>query len=164
MIDDLPKGKYFNKMLNNLIFIWLTTIIIFIIFNIILRFYKIYRFRYLFTFTIDKFYNVNNNIVAYFIRFKFTSYNLTENSYISLLKTVISLINNNDLTINHNFYLTFFKFNNNTKSLIPISNPYLIKYNQPLNVNYIFNNIKWTELAFTDNNLKDVVIMIKLVN
>ena len=150
-------------MFNNLIFIWLTTIIIFIIFNVIIRIYKTFRFRYLYTFTIDKFYNVNGDTISYFIRFKFKSHNFNKNSHINLIKTIIDLINNNDLKINHNFYLTFFKFNNNTNSLVAISNPYFIKYNQPLNVNYISNNIKWTDLAFTDNNLKDVVVMIKLI-
>jgi len=143
-------------MLNNFILLWLSTIIIL---NIIIRLFVIYKNKYIFSFTVDKFYNINGEIISYFIRFN--SFKFYKNNHITILKTIIDLINNNEIILNHNYYITFFKYNN--KSLIAISNPYFIKYDLPINHKILANNILWTDIAFRDNNFSDVVVMIKLI-
>jgi hypothetical protein len=154
-------------MLNNFILNWLIFIFIIISGNLIIRLYKYFVYRYLFTFNVSTFLDLNGiNLITY-ISFK-NIYNSTfcnwksKENFINLFNVVLYIIKNDNIYLNKNLCVIISDFNIDTNSYNILADPLIINNNLIKSPNELFNLIKWTNNAFNDN-LKDIIITIKIL-
>lgn len=153
-------------MLNNFLTYWITFIITLILINIIIKAYKNYIYpRYLFTFDISTFIDLNGINQITFIRFKILSSTplfkwRSKENFINLFNSVLYLIKKDNIYLNKNLCFIISEFNADTNSYLVLADPLFINYiHSP---NELYNLIKWTNKAFNDN-LNDIVITIKIL-
>ena len=155
-------------MLKNFLAYWLIFIITIILINIIIKIYKYFMYRYLYSFELSTFIDLNGiNLITY-ITFKniYTSPLFTwksKENFINLFKAVVFLIKNDNIYFNKNLCIIISEYNVDTKILNLLANPLMINNNNVNTPIELFNLIKWTSNAFNDNNNNDIVITIKIL-
>ena len=154
-------------MLNNFLTNWIIFIFTIIFTNLIIKGYKYYIYRYLFSFDVSTFIDLNGiNLITYITFKNIYSSPLfkwkSKDNFINLFKTVIYLIKYDNIYLNKNLCIIISEFNVDTKLYNVIADPLFINYNVINSPNELFKLIKWTDSAFNDN-LNDIVITIKIL-
>jgi hypothetical protein len=115
-------------MLNNFLSIWLIFIFTLISINIIIRLYKYYINKYIFSFDVSTFIDLNGiNLITY-ITFKYISYSpllkwKSKENFINLFKAVIFLIKNDSIYLNKKLCIIISEFNTDTKLYNILADP-----------------------------------------
>lgn len=144
-------------------------ITIFLLINVLLRIYnKYFISSYLFNIYYERIFDVNGFNIMNFFTFKNIKSSpfmiwKSRQTYIIMLKSVLFMINNDPHLLNQyknfNISIVFFEFDPNLNLLKPISDGFIIKFNDIDSVEALVNNINWNESAF-NTYLNDIIIRI----
>jgi len=155
-------------MLNNFLFNYFIFISVFISINLVIRLYNIYKFRYLFSFELSTFLDLNGiNLITYitfkniksspFIKWK------SKDNYINLFKTLIYVIKNDSLYFNKKLCIIISEVNQNNLFNV-LADPIINNWNDINSPIELFKLFKWFDYAFTDkDNNNNIVFIIKIL-
>ena len=126
--------------------------------------------RYVYSFDVSTFIDLNGiNLITY-ITFKYIYYSplinwKSKENFINLFKAVIYIIKNDVIYLNKNLCIIISEFNSDKNIHYVLADPLIINYNALNSPNDLFNKIKWISTAFNDDikDIKDIVITVKIL-
>jgi|ERR1700742_584358 len=154
-------------MLNNFLTNWLIFIFTLIFINIVIRLNKYFMYRYLFSYNVRTFIDLNGTNLITYITFKYIYCSpllkwKSKDNFINIFKAVLFIIKNDNIYINKNLCIIISEYNIHKNIPYVLANPLIINYNKLTSANELFYLIKWLNNAFNDD-IYDIVITIKIL-
>lgn len=135
-------------MLNTFLTTWLIFIFTIIFINIIIRLYKYFIYRYVYSFDVSTFIDLNGiNLITY-IRFKYIYCSpllnwKSKDNFINVFKAVIYIIKNDIIYLNKNLCIIISEYNLDKNIHNVIADPLIINYNVLNSPQELFNYLHY---------------------
>lgn len=164
---ELLKDSFNLKMLNNILFYWLQTILVFILINILIRIYFYFKFNFFISVTFETFFDINGKtLIKYFMFkniFRRSSNWKTKECYIKILYNLLNNLKIDKVNLHNKVCLSIFEIDHKNKSFNAISEPCIINNINNISANELYYLINWNDYAFYKNKNNIFIIILNSI-